>query len=130
MSTDFDVLSEKYKHILVDQDEVDKVEILKQGPNWNSLGSAFVSPEDLKLITAYDQKISDKPELLQKHGAAIARILMITLAKFPKSEDIKYVVTLVYDAINFRNEGECPPKGPFVDPFFSPRSHELFRCLE
>jgi len=104
MSTEFDVLSEKYKHILVDQDEVDKVEILKQGPNWNSLGSAFISPEDLKLITAYDQKISDKPELLQKYGADIARILMITLAKFAKSEDIKYVVTLVYDVINFRNE--------------------------
>lgn len=102
---DIDLLSEKYKHILVDQDEVEKEEILKNGLNWNSLASAYISKEDMVTLQNYDKKMADKVEMLRRNGKNLARLFMITLAKFSRSEDIKYVVTLVHEMIQFKNEG-------------------------
>jgi len=99
-----DLLSEKYKHILEDQDEVERVELLKQGLNWGSLASTYITKEDLTLIQNYDKNTTDKVDLLQKHGANLARIFMICLAKFSRSEDLKYVVTLVHEMIQYRSE--------------------------
>jgi len=53
--------------------------------------------------------MADKVELLTQHGAEIARILVIFLAKLTKDEDIRYVITLIDDMINMK---ETNPEVP------------------
>jgi len=71
----------------------------------------------LHLIKKYDRKMADKVELLQQHGADIAHILVVFLAKLSKDEDIKYVVTLIDDMINMRKTNPEVPNT--LDMFIS-----------
>jgi V-type H+-transporting ATPase subunit H len=72
--------------------------ILKINVPWGTLKPIVdLSDNEINLIEEYDNKLSDKKAIAEKHGAILAKIFMVMLAKIQKIEHTQYILTLLDD---------------------------------
>jgi len=83
----------------LEKDESERLEVLKYNVKWEAFGNAYYSKNDTSTISGFDKRKLDRTDLLTSDGKNLARIFLVSLSKINSINELKYVVTLVYDVL-------------------------------
>jgi len=85
---------------LIFSEEEEKREVLVQNKvSWDKYVEAPFTEKDIELIKKYEK---NKAKILLNKGPDCVRILLISLVRFNKDDELKYVVTLLEDILKMK----------------------------